>query len=114
ERPLAPFGGGAVNRLAFGNTSLLFLISALVCLCLADIAVTTLNPWGEMVRLIRGILRPDLVSVEVWSIVWTVAFAVIGVGIGANAGLLLDLALSHFGAVDVSALVLGCIDALLL
>jgi hypothetical protein len=40
-----------VNRLAFGNTSLLFLVSALLCLALADIAVTTLNPWGEIVRL---------------------------------------------------------------
>ena len=32
QRPSAPFRGRAVNRLAFGNTSLLFLISALLCL----------------------------------------------------------------------------------
>ena len=28
-----------MNRLAFGNTSLLFLISALLCLAVADIAL---------------------------------------------------------------------------
>ena len=65
-----------MNRLAFGNTSLWFLLSALVCLAAADIAVTALNPWAEMLRLLRGIVRPDVLSVEVWSVVWTIAFAV--------------------------------------
>ena len=88
-----------MNRLAFGNTSLLFLVSALLCLAVADIAVTALNPWGEMLRLVRGILRPDVLSIEVWSVVWTVAFAVIGVGIGAAAGFLLAIAFPHFAAV---------------
>jgi phosphonate transport system permease protein len=101
-----------VNRLAFGNTSLLFLISALLCLALADIAVTTLNPWGEFVRLVRGILRPDFLSVEAWSLVWTVAFAVIGVSIGATAGLLIAIAFPHFAAVRGSALVLRSIHEL--
>src|SRR5262245_57312616 len=90
----------------------MFLISALVCLSLADIALTTLNPWGEIARLIRGALRPDLLSVEVWSLVWTVAFAVIGVGIGATAGLLFAIAFPHFAAVRVSALVLRSIHEL--
>src|SRR5262249_33155311 len=48
QRPAASLRGRAVNRLAFGNTSLLFLISALLCLAVADIAVTSLNPWGEI------------------------------------------------------------------
>ena len=101
-----------MNRLAFGNTSLLFLISALACLAVADIAITALNPWGEMLRLARGILRPDLLSVEAWSVVWTVAFAVLGVGIGASAGFLLAIVFPRFAAVRASAVVLRSIHEL--
>lgn len=101
-----------MNRLAAGNTSLWFLISALLCLALADIEVTALNPWGEMQRLVRGILQPDFLSVEAWSVVWTVAFAVVGVGMGATAGFLLAIAFPHFAAVRVSAMVLRSIHEL--
>jgi phosphonate transport system permease protein len=101
-----------VNRLGFGNTSLLFLISALACLAVADIAITALNPWGEMLRLVRGVLRPDLLSIEAWSVVWTVAFAVVGVGIGATAGFLLAIAFPHFAAVRATAIVLRSIHEL--
>jgi phosphonate transport system permease protein len=101
-----------VNRLAFGNTSLLFLISALICLAVADIAVTALNPWGEMIRLMRGILHPDVLSIEAWSVVWTVAFAVVGVAIGAASGFLLAVAFPHFAAVRATALVLRSIHEL--
>ncbi len=101
-----------MNRLAFGNTSLLFLISALACLAVADIAITALNPWAEMLRLVRGILRPDLLSIEAWSVVWTVAFAVVGVGIGATAGFLLAIAFPHFTIVRVTAVVLRSIHEL--
>jgi phosphonate transport system permease protein len=101
-----------VNRLAFGNTSLIFLISALLCLAVADIAVTALNPWGEMLRLLRGILRPDVLSIEAWSMIWTVAFAVVGVGIGATAGFLLAIVFPRFAAVRGTALVLRSIHEL--
>ena len=101
-----------MNRLAFGNTSLLFLISALLCLAVADISITALNPWGEMLRLVRGVLSPDLLSIEAWSVVWTVAFAVVGVGIGATAGFLLAIAFPHFAAVRGTALVLRSIHEL--
>jgi phosphonate transport system permease protein len=101
-----------VNRLAFGNTSLAFLISALVCLAVADIAITALNPWAEMLRLVRGILRPDVLAIEAWSVIWTVAFAVVGVGIGATAGFLLAIAFPRFAAVRVSAMVLRSIHEL--
>ena len=101
-----------MNRLAFGNTSLWFLLSALVCLAAADIAVTALNPWAEMLRLLRGIVRPDVLSVEVWSVVWTIAFAVLGVGIGATAGFVLAIAFPRFAAVRASALVLRSIHEL--
>lgn len=101
-----------MNRLAFGNTSLLFLVSALLCLVVADIAITALNPWGEMLRLVRGILTPDLLSIEAWSVMWTVAFAVVGVGIGATAGFLLAIAFPHFAAVRATAIVLRSIHEL--
>jgi phosphonate transport system permease protein len=101
-----------VNRLAFGNTSLLFLVSALLCLAIADIAVTALNPWGEMLRLVRGLVRPDILSVEAWSVVWTVAFAVVGVGLGASAGFLLAIAFPRYAAVRASAVVLRSIHEL--
>ena len=101
-----------MNRLGFGNTSLIFLVSALLCLAVADIAVTALNPWGEMLRLVGGILRPDLLSVEAWSVVWTVAFAVIGVGIGAGAGFLLAIVFPRFAAVRATAVVLRSIHEL--
>jgi phosphonate transport system permease protein len=101
-----------VNRLAFGNTSLLFLVSALLCLAVADIAVTAVNPWGEMLRLVRGLVSPDILSVEAWSVVWTVAFAVVGVGLGASAGLLLAIAFPRFAAVRASAMVLRSIHEL--
>lgn len=101
-----------MKRLAFGNTSLLFLLSALACLTVADIAVTALNPWGEMLRLLRGILRPDLLSIEAWSVVWTVAFAVVGVGIGAAAGVLLAIVFPRFAGVRATAVVLRSIHEL--
>lgn len=101
-----------MNRLAFGNTSLLFLISALLCVVVADIAITALNPWAELLRLARGILRPDVLSIEAWSVVWTVAFAVVGVGIGASAGFLLAIAFPHMAAVRVSCLVVRSIHEL--
>jgi phosphonate transport system permease protein len=101
-----------VKRLTFGNTSLLFLFSALLCLGAADIAVTTLNPWGELARLLGGILGPDARSIEISAIVWTVAFAVVGVAMGATAGFVLAIAYPRFAAVRVSAVVLRSIHEL--
>jgi phosphonate transport system permease protein len=101
-----------VNRLGVGNTSLLFLISALLCLTVADIAVTALNPWSEMLRLVRGILRPDVLSIEARSLVWTVAFAVVGVSVGAAAGFLVAIVFPRFAAVRGTAMVLRSIHEL--
>ena len=68
-------------RIAYGNASLVFLLAALACLLAADIAITALNPWAEMTRLVRGVLGADLLSIEAWSVIWTIAFAVVGVGL---------------------------------
>jgi hypothetical protein len=93
-------------RASYGNTSLAFLLAALACLTVADIAVSALDPWAEMARLGRGLLGPDLLSIEVWSVIWTVAFAVLGVGLGAVCGLALAIAYPAVALVRALAMVL--------
>src|ERR687898_3028865 len=98
--------------MAYGNTSLTFVLAALACLLAADIAVTALNPWAEMARLMRGVLRPDLLSIEAWSVIWTVAFAVLGVGVGATCGFLLAILHPASALVRVLATVLRSVHEL--
>src|ERR687894_1577317 len=88
-----------MRRAAYGETSLLFFLAALACLVAADLAITALNPWAELARLGRGVLRPDFLSVEAWSVIWTVAFAVLGVGLGAVCGFALAIAYPAFAPV---------------
>src|SRR3990172_966132 len=81
----------ALPKLGYASVSGWFLLVACLALIIADIAVTTLDPWAEMRRLVQGILRPDFLSVEAMSVVWTIAFAVLGVGVGASSGFLMAL-----------------------
>src|SRR3954470_24334371 len=76
-------------KFGYVAASRLFLILALLSLVVADLKVTALDPWAELRRLLAGIIRPDLLAVEVKGVVWMVAFAVLGVGLGASAGLAL-------------------------
>ena len=101
-----------MQRLAYGNTSLAFVLAGLACLIAADIAVTALNPWAEMARLARGLIRPDLLSIEAWSVVWTVAFAVLGVGLGAVCGFGLAILYPILAPVRALATVLRAIHEL--
>lgn len=101
-----------MQRVAYGNASLAFLLAALACLAAADIAVTALNPWAEMARLARGLIRPDLLSIEAWSVIWTVAFAVLGVGLGAVCGLGLAILYPAFAAVRMLATALRAVHEL--
>ena len=89
----------ALPRLGYLSASNLFLLLGIVALLSADLAVTALDPWAEMRRLLAGLLRPDLMAIEVKSVVWTVAFAVLGVAIGASCGFLLALAFARSRAV---------------
>ena len=68
-----------------------FALAALACLAVADLHVTTLHPFADLSRLLAGLVRPDFFSVEGSSILYTVAFAVLGVGLGAGAGFLLAI-----------------------
>src|SRR6266568_2593449 len=88
-------------RLSYKSVSLLLLMAALLGLAIADLRVTALDPWLELRRLLTGLLHTDVLAVEARSLVLTVAFAVVGVGIGATTGLGLALVFPLFGAVRV-------------
>lgn len=82
-----------VLRLPAGYASISrwFAAAALAALFLADLHVTSLNPWADLKRLLGGLIHPDVFSVEGWSVVYTIAFAVLGVSLGAGAGFLLAI-----------------------
>src|SRR5262249_1760630 len=86
-------------KLGYRSLSWLFLLIPAGRLMLSDLAVSALNPWAEMRRLAAGLIRPDLFSIEMMSVVWTVAFAVLGVAIGASTGFLLALVFARLRAV---------------
>jgi len=75
------------------RTSLGFVAIALICLVFADLEISALNPWSELGRLFAGLLRPDFGAVETigTALVRTVAFAFVGVALGAGLGFLLAL-----------------------
>ncbi len=86
-------------KLGYRSVSGLFLLAAAIALALSDLAVSALNPWAEMHRLVAGLIWPDLLSIEAMSVVWTVAFAVLGVALGASSGFMLALAFARLRAV---------------
>ena len=73
--------------------SLLFIIIAIVCLFFSDIAITTLHPWKEMARLAQGMVTPDFTGYKeiAYALMQTIAFAMVGVSLGAVAGFFLSL-----------------------
>ncbi len=89
-----------------------FALAALLGLAVADLHVTTLHPFAELSRLLAGLIRPDVGSVEGWSIVSTVAFAVLGVGFGAGAGFLLAIPFAHSRIVRVTCAALRSVHEL--
>ena len=89
----------ALPKLGYASVSYLFLLIALIGLAIADLTVSALNPWADMRRLLAGLLRPDLLSIEAMSVIWTVASAVLGVTLGAGVGFLLALVFAKFRAV---------------
>ena len=88
-------------RLSYASATYAMLAAGLLCLLMADVGVVSLNPWAEMARLLRGMLTPDLLAVQATSVVLTVSFAVLGVGLGACAGFGLALAFAHSASVRV-------------
>ncbi len=78
-------------RLTYTRASTALLAVALLCLAMADTGISALHPGAELLRLLRGVLQPDLWAVHGTSVVLTIAFAVLGVGLGASAGAVLAL-----------------------
>jgi phosphonate transport system permease protein len=91
----------SLPKLGYLSASGLFVLTAALALIVADLAVSALDPWAEMRRLAAGLLRPDLLSIEVMSVVWTVAFAVLGVALGAGTGFVLALVFARLRAVRI-------------
>lgn len=78
----------ATVRLSLG-----FVALAILCLGVADLSITAHNPWHELGRLVQGLVQPDVSDVDhLWvALLRTLAFAFVGVGLGATAGFLLAL-----------------------
>ncbi|MGA7327465.1 MAG: ABC transporter permease [Rhodomicrobium sp.] len=104
--------GLVIPHLSYRTASLSFLAVALASLTVADLAITTLHPAAELRRLIAGILSPAFSAIEIWSVIWTVAFAVLGVAIGATAGLGMAIVFDRFRAVRLLAAFLRSIHEL--
>ena len=80
-----------MTGLTYARASLLLLGAALASLLVADIAVTALNPWADLRRIVVGIVTPDLRAIDLWAVIWTLAFAVVGVALGSASGFLLAI-----------------------
>ncbi|WP_331291722.1 MULTISPECIES: ATP-binding cassette domain-containing protein [Methylobacterium] len=86
-------------RPGYAAVSRWFAAAALAGLLVANLQVTTLHPFADLARLLGGLIRPDCPAVEGWSVVTTVAFAMLGVGLGAGTGLLLAIPFARSRAV---------------
>ena len=78
-------------RLGYANASWLLLGAGILALAAADLRIGALHPQAEVLRLLGGLLQPDVFAIEGMALVHTIAFAVLGVGLGGTAGLLLSL-----------------------
>ena len=71
------------------KTSLAFVFIALIALFLADVEISTLDPWGEMGRMAVGVVTPDFRAL--WSyktaLLNTVVFAFCGTFLGVILGI---------------------------
>jgi phosphonate transport system permease protein len=103
----------AARGLSRRDVGLGIIIVALLVLPLSDLAVTTRDPWTHVWRFVAGFLAPDFSAIPAigWSIAYTVAFALVGVAIGAACGVVLA-PLHHIRAVRVSAACLRAIHEL--
>jgi phosphonate transport system permease protein len=89
-----------------------FVGGAMAALLLADLAVTSLHPWADLRRLLAGLIHPDFPAVEIWSVVYTVAFAILGVTLGAGAGFVLAIPFARFRSVRLACAALRSVHEL--
>src|SRR5258708_10724367 len=79
------------------RVSLAFLLVAIALLPLADLEISSPEPWRVLGRFFGGFLSPRFSAVEdlLPAVSLTLAFALVGAAAGARAGFLLMLALHH-------------------
>ncbi|MAO13466.1 PhnE/PtxC family ABC transporter permease [Marinobacter sp.] len=75
------------------RVSFLFLAIAVAGLLVADIAITTANPWRDLGQFFLGVVTPNFFSTEglLTALLRTVAFGFVGVTLGSFFGFLLAL-----------------------
>ncbi|OHC75500.1 MAG: ABC transporter permease [Rhodospirillales bacterium RIFCSPLOWO2_12_FULL_58_28] len=75
------------------RVSLSFVGIAVFCLIVGDVEISTLDPWGEMARMVKGVFTPDFFATEHLggAILNTLSFAFIGVVLGSACGFALSL-----------------------
>jgi phosphonate transport system permease protein len=98
--------------LTYGSATRIFLLAALIALPFADLTISALHPGAEFRRLLAGVLSPAFSAIEIWSVVWTVAFAVLGVVAGGTAGLILALFFDRSRLVRITAACLRSVHEL--
>jgi phosphonate transport system permease protein len=103
---------GLLRGLTYGSATRIFLLAAIVAVPFADLTISALHPGAEFRRLLTGILSPDFSAIEVWSVIWTVAFAVLGVVVGGTAGLVLALFFDRSRLVRLAAACLRSVHEL--
>ena len=99
-------------RLGYAGATAALVGAALLSVALADLHVSALHPGAELLRLLQGALAPDLLAVQVTSVVLTVAFAVVGVGLGAAAGFGLALVFAQSRTVRLACAALRSVHEL--
>lgn len=86
------------NRVySYRQITALVAAAGLLALVFADVSISNVNPWLELQRLLKGILSPRLKDTPVLidALLQTLAFALLGVALGAVVGFLLSL-IFHF------------------
>ena len=88
-------------QLNYRRASWLFLGIAIAALAAADLQIGALHPGAELLRLLGGLVQPDFLAIEAAALLHTIAFAVLGVGLGGSAGLVLSFGFARSRMVRV-------------
>ena len=74
-----------------------FAVIAVICAVTGDITINTVDPWREFAQMLRGAATPDFTATEdlLHALLLTVAFALLGVALGALGGFGLALAFHY-------------------
>ena len=78
-------------------TSIIFLLIATAALFLADISITTFDPWQELGQIAGGFVTPDFFSLRFYgsALLNTISFALVGIAAAVVLGALLALFFDH-------------------